>query len=193
MPGPPKNYKRQKDPPSVPAFETVDNPGFWDDFVFQPKYDKKKNYLGHSLPTGAMPVPEKKGKRQCNGWEFHYQGYKGDTNFRDGASKDSSLFPEEHKGKLDADLLEKLGMTRERLEQEDFLFFYQLILPIMPIGKIEGDPQVEHYPTVAANSNGYATMALRLGCKYCFYCSVAYLPAMDLPLTILLMLFLVHR
>jgi hypothetical protein len=97
------------------------------------------------------------------------------------------------KGKLDADLLEKLGMTRERLEQEDFLFFYQLILPIMPIGKIEGDPQVEHYPTVAANSNGYATMALRLGCKYCFYCSVAYLPAMDLPLTILLMLFLVHR
>jgi hypothetical protein len=83
------------------------------------------------------------------GWEFHYQGYKGDTNFRDGASKDSSLFPEEHKGKLDADLLEKLGMSRERLEQEDFLFFYQLILPIMPIGKIEGDPQVEHYPTVA--------------------------------------------
>jgi hypothetical protein len=74
MPGPPKNYQRKKDPPSVPAFETVDNPGFWDDFVFQPKYDKKKNYLGHSLLTGAMPVPEKNGKRQCNGWEFHYQG-----------------------------------------------------------------------------------------------------------------------
>ena len=85
-------------------------------------------------------------------------------------------------------------MSKERLVQEDFLFFYQLILPIMPIGKIEGDPQVEHYPTVAANSNGYATMALRLGCKYCFYCIVAYLPATDHPLTtILLMLFLVHR
>jgi hypothetical protein len=136
----PKNYQRKKDPPSVPAFETVDNPGFWDDYVFQPKYDKKKNYLGHSLPTGAMPVPEKNGKRQCNGWEFHYQGYKGDTNFRDGASKDSSLFPEQQRASLMLILLEKLGMSRERLEQEDFLFFYQLILPIMPIGKIEGDP-----------------------------------------------------
>jgi hypothetical protein len=84
-------------------------------------------------------------------------------------------------------------MSRERLEKEDFLFFYQLILPIMSIGKIEGDPQVEHYPTVAANSNSYATMALKLGCKYCFYCTVAYLTAMDWPLTILLTLFLVHR
>jgi hypothetical protein len=72
IPGPPKNYQRKKDPSSVPAFETVDNPGFWDDYVFQPKYDKKNYYLGHSLPTGAMPVPEKYGKRQCNGWEFHY-------------------------------------------------------------------------------------------------------------------------
>jgi hypothetical protein len=121
IPGPPKNYKKQKDPPSVPAFENIDNPGFGDDYVFQLKYNKKKNYLGYSLPTGAMPVPEKKGKRQCNGWEFHYQGYKGDTNFRDGASKDLFLFPEQQKGKLDANLLVKLGMSKERLVQEDFL------------------------------------------------------------------------
>ena len=57
-------------------------------------------------------MPRKKnGKRKCNGWEIHYQGYKGNTNFRNGASKETTIFLGESQGKLDADLLVKLGIV----------------------------------------------------------------------------------
>ena len=56
-----------------PEFSQVDNPGNWNRFIFQPKFDKKgtKKYSGHFLPTGATPVPpNKEGKRVVGDWEF---------------------------------------------------------------------------------------------------------------------------
>jgi hypothetical protein len=71
---------------------------------FNPSMTRRRIIWATLFQLGQCQCQRRKGKRQCNGWEFHYQGYKADTNFRDDASKDSSLFPEEHKGKLDADL-----------------------------------------------------------------------------------------
>lgn len=41
-----------------PQFQTVDNPGMWDEYVFRPIFDGKgQKYKGHQLPTGATLVP----------------------------------------------------------------------------------------------------------------------------------------
>ena len=62
-----------------PSFSNVDNPGNWSEYTFRPEFAKKDkggNYTGHTLPTGAVPVPIKDGKREAGGWEFHYTGWK---------------------------------------------------------------------------------------------------------------------
>ena len=52
-----------------PLFVNVDNPGKWDRFYFQPKFEKtgKKDYAHHCMPAGARSVPvDKDGKRMCS-------------------------------------------------------------------------------------------------------------------------------
>ena len=41
-------------------FNTVDNPGRWDEYCFCPKFQAKapQKYFYHSLPTGTRPVPK---------------------------------------------------------------------------------------------------------------------------------------
>jgi hypothetical protein len=45
----------------------------WSQFTFHPEFDSKKRMAKckqHSLPTGAIPVPQKDGKCKVNGWQF---------------------------------------------------------------------------------------------------------------------------
>ena len=59
---------------------------------------------------------------------------------------------------LDAELLRKLGLTRERMLECDALFFYQLLLPIAHPAEsgIKDDPRLPYYNIVARNTNLYA-------------------------------------
>ena len=77
--------------------------------------------------------------------------------YRSGATT-SNLFPEERKGSLDADTLKKLGLTKERVQSLDALFFFQLILPICDVRKsgIAKDPRESYYSKVSNFTNGFA-------------------------------------
>lgn len=140
-------------------FDQVDNPGGWDEYYFRPKFNKAGKYMGHYLPTGAKPVPkDENGNRTCGGWTFHYDGFKNEEfPYRSGATT-TNLFPEERKGFLDINILKKLGLTKERIDSVDALFFYQLILPICDVKRsgIDNDPRTSYYSKVANFTNGYA-------------------------------------
>jgi hypothetical protein len=97
-----------------PLFKELDNPGRWSQFTFRPEFDSKKKdakYTQHSLPTGAIPVPLKNGKREVNGWQFHYENWEHDSvndiSFRSG-TKSSDMFPESRKGSQKVQVFAKL-------------------------------------------------------------------------------------
>ena len=89
--------------------------------------------MQHSMPAGTVVVPADPvtGERKVHGYEFHYTGWKQTINnptlFRDGATK-GNMFPAERKGRLDKDLLKKMGLTQSRMENNDALFFHQLLI-----------------------------------------------------------------
>ena len=58
-----------------------------------------------------------------------------------------NLFPDERNGSVDADILRKLGMTNEMMENVDTLFFFQLLLPICNPSQsgVEDDPRKSYY------------------------------------------------
>ena len=180
-PGPPADWKPAKPKKSLGQpdvkFNKIDNPGGWSAFTFRPKFlytgRKPTKYLYHALPTDATPVPKDDGgKRTCNGFEFFYTGWSKkstDPTFRHGATRDN-LHPESRKGCLDADLLSKLGLTKERMHSDhdlapDALFFYQLLLPIHDTTRngsgIDGDPRKPYYPHVAECTEVYAICDLK--------------------------------
>jgi hypothetical protein len=142
-----------------PTFLNVNNPGKWSEYTFRPEFAKKekggkgRNCTGHSLPTGAVPVPEKDGKREAGGWQFYYNGWKHDSvddaSFRSGVSPEN-LFPKSRQGCLDTELLKKMGLTEARMVNEDALFFLQLLLPMCDPTKsgIDGDPRRPYYTKV---------------------------------------------
>ena len=115
------------------------------------------------MPAGATPAPRnpQTNKRTIGDWEFNYTGWKqplqDPTLFRQGATKDN-LFPESRRGKLDKDLLKKMGLTKERMQDRDALFFYQLLRPIGDPSKsgVEGDPRKPYYVNVSRYSTKYA-------------------------------------
>ena len=91
-----------------PPFDQVDNPGQWNSFCFRPKFSRSKEYLFHTLPSGARPVAmDSSGNRSINGWDFHYSTWKHDSpeSFRNGAITEN-LFPDKRKGCLDKDLFQ---------------------------------------------------------------------------------------
>jgi len=80
------------------------------------------------------------------------------------------LHPEGRTGCLDADLLSKLGLTKERMDSEkdqapDALFFYQLLLPIHDMSTggtgIVGDPRKPYYPHIAECTEMHAITNLK--------------------------------
>ena len=230
-----------------PPFSSVDNPGKWSSFNFTPKYKKQGSnptpkYIGHSLPTGIVPVPvdPQTRKRTINGWEFFYSGWERsdgridrngitltnvdsssdeeldeatvpsvdvdvaiaavaavatnvsdtlaafatnvpDTPTTNTASVATSrttnvsltntspastnhlpppdnLFPASRKGCLDKETLLKLGLTKKRMMEEDYLFFYQLLLPFCNTSRsgIRNDPRMSFYSEVERWTNAYA-------------------------------------
>ena len=96
---------------------------------------KRWKYVQHTMPAGAKVVPADPvtGERKINGYEFFYTGWKqpiDDPSFyRDGATR-GNMFPPDRKGRLDKDLLKKMGLTKERMQNGDALFFYQFLFPI---------------------------------------------------------------
>ena len=153
-----------------PPFDEIDNPGKWHPFTLKPVYDKKhpkrkvgpKNpskYVGHFLSTGCTVVPKgEDGKRVVEDWEFFYDGWNEDLSHHHGATR-LNPFPEERKGKLDYPLLKKLGLTGQRLKDQDALFFFQLLFPICDTSKsgIDGDPRMSYYSKVQRWSAKYAS------------------------------------
>jgi hypothetical protein len=184
VPPPPKND-------SQPPFQSVDNPGKWNPYVFTPKFNKKGIYMYHQLPSGATPVPGTGTVREHQGWKFHYSEWNGtqqagpqqvqaapqqtpqqttsstEANFcRKHVTPSSSLFPEERKGSLDADKLKKHGLTDERMANGDALFFYQLLLPFHKSSQMEfNDNRKNFYNTVLTHTNVYHVLKYEGGYK----------------------------
>ena len=157
-----------------PNFDSVDNPGSWDAYSFRPKYKKEKGgpkkYEKHQLPSGCTPVPvNSEQKREMGDWEFFYSGWEPENN--DGVCREDTslkdLFPKSRLGCLDVDVLRELGMNAKVMETDNFLFFYQLILPICDTKKsgIDDDPRMSYYSAVERWSNFYA-VHLGLGGTY---------------------------
>ena len=160
LPKPPDDFVVPPLRSDEPAFNVVDNPGDWDRYYFQPKRTKSNKYAGHFLPTGATPVPlGDDGKRKCGSWEFHYKGFDNgnSTSYRRGATT-SNLFPKEMLGELDADILERLGLSENRMKEVDPLFFFQLLLPLCDTAKsgIANDPRRSYYTELSKFTNSYA-------------------------------------
>jgi len=178
----PKDWKPPKIASSLGqpdvAFSDIDNPGGWSEYMFAPKFQynkmKREKYLYHAMPAGATPVPKNPltGKRTSEGFEFFYNGWtreRTDPVFRSGATR-NDLFPQCRKSTLDADLLSKLGMNKDRMYHTndagpDSLFFYQLILPIHDTrnnGTVDGDPRKPFYPHVSECTEIYSIADLKL-------------------------------
>ncbi len=157
------------------TFQEIDNPGEWDNFTFRPKFNNTKKqgpdkgkYIHHCLPTGATPVPiNDDGIREVGGWTFHYKGWNRVDDdrtipiYRSGATQDIP-FPASRKGSLNGEVLHKLGLSPQRMADDeglpDALFFHQLILPVhdTKTKTVAGDPRKPFYTEVAKWSNLYA-------------------------------------
>ena len=143
-----------------PDFDSVDNPGEWPRYCYRPVFVKggkdAGKYKHHQLPTGARPVPaDGEGKREMNGWKFHYKGWESTENkYRHGATT-ANLFPKEMEGCLDAEVLKELGLTKKRMEHCDALFFLQLILPLCDPSRsgVDNDPRKPYYTEVEKFTN----------------------------------------
>ena len=115
----------------------------------------------HLTGLGKEPI------REQNGWNFHYlAGWGGtvdDPNnqfARKYASRDN-MFPEERKGKLDIFKLQQHGLMKDRIENGDEFFFYQLLLPIAPDSReaqryqTEPEKKLTYYNNVMRYRNVY--------------------------------------
>ena len=143
-----------------PKFEELDNPGSWPQYCFRPVFNGRSSstkYRHHALPTGAIPVPknDEGGRREYNGWTFHYNGWTNPgPSHRQGATM-GNMFPEGTEGCLDANVLKKLGLTKSRMQSTDALFFLQLILPICntEFSGVKDDPRISYYHDVETHTN----------------------------------------
>ena len=99
--------------------------------------------------AGAVPVPINAvtGKREAGGYEFFYKGWKEENptreNCRFGATREI-LFSAGRDVTLDVTFLKKMGLSKQRMEQCNALFFYQLLLPVVDpaMSGINGDTRI---------------------------------------------------
>ena len=175
----PEGWEQTKIPTAaqVPNFQDVDNPGGWTNYPFRAKFSKDGKYKWHAMPAGARPCPlNRNGVRKHGDWEFFYEGWKLEQTLpeairnnlpedvtlvskysRGGATREN-LFPSDRQGSLDADLLRKLGLTTQRINDQDALFFYQLLLPMVDPKRsgIVDDPRHAYYTIKNQLTNKYA-------------------------------------
>jgi hypothetical protein len=89
-------------------------------------------YICHAMPAGAVPVPidDVTGKREAGEYEFFYDGWSEDNptreNCRFGANRED-LFPADRDITLDVTLLKNMGLSKQRMEECNALYFYQLL------------------------------------------------------------------
>lgn len=140
-PGPPDNFTLPAPKDTCPPwdeFNTAENnPGGWSSYMYQPRYTTANKYKGHYTPTGATVVPaDDDGNRTVALWDVKYSSWStsSSTPHRHGAGRDN-IIPDERKGRLDAEVLEKMDLTKKRMEEKDFLFLHQLICPIIDPSK----------------------------------------------------------
>lgn len=155
----------------------MDNPGGWTNYPFRARFSKDGKYKWHAMPAGARPCPlNRNGVRKHGDWEFFYEGWKLEQTLpeairnnlpedvtlvskysRGGATREN-LFPSDRQGSLDADLLRKLGLTTQRINDQDALFFYQLLLPMVDPKRsgIVDDPRHAYYTIKNQLTNKYA-------------------------------------
>lgn len=147
-----------------PSFLGIDNPANWSPFIFKAKFNKQKEFTGYELPAGTKYCPmDGDGIRQSNGWKFHYGSWEhnhvqhGTQPFRSGATT-ANMFPSSRSGCLDTKKLQQLGMTRNRMQQEDALFFLQLLYPICDPERsgIPDDPRMGFYYDLENFTRSYA-------------------------------------
>jgi hypothetical protein len=147
-----------------PLFQNVDNPGGWRSYTFRPMFEPRGGkYICHAMPAGAVPVPINAvtAKREEGWYEFFYQGCEQENptreNFRFGANRED-LFPSDRDVKLDVTFLKKMGLSTQRMQECNALFFYQLILPIVnpAMSEIDGDTRMGYFKDVVRNTNMYA-------------------------------------
>ena len=68
-----------------------------------------------------------------------------------------SIFQYCRKG-LDVEVLQKLGTKEKVITDKDFLFFYQLLLPLCNVDSlgVDGNPRMSYYSKVESFTNVYA-------------------------------------
>ena len=96
---------------------------------------RRKIHLScHASCTVPVPIDAVTGKREAGGYEFFNQGWKEENptreNCRFGATRED-LFPKDRDVTLDVTFLKKMGLSKQRMEECNALFFYQLLLPIV--------------------------------------------------------------
>ncbi len=145
-------------------FEDVDNPGGWSNYTFRTMFEPRGGRkICHAMPAGTVPVPINAvmRKREAGGYEFLYKGWKEEKttreNCRFGATGEN-LFPADRDITFDVTFLKKMGLSKQRMEECNELFFYQLLLPIVDpaMSGINGDTRIPYYEEVARNTNLYA-------------------------------------
>jgi hypothetical protein len=152
-------------------FEDVDISEGWSTYTFRLMFEPRGGkYICHAMLAGAVPVPINAvtGKREAGGYAFFYQEWKEDNPTREscrfGATRED-LFPTARDVKLDETFLKKMGLSKQRMEQCNALFFYQMLLPMVDpaISGIDGDTRLGYYKDVARNTNMYAFGAKNKG------------------------------
>ncbi len=144
-------------------FEDVDNPSGWSNYTFRPMFEPSRGkYICHAMLAGTVSVPINAltGKREAGGYEFFYKGWKEENptreNCRFGATRED-LFPADRDVTLDVIFLKKMGLSKQRMEECNAVFFYQLLLPVVDpsMSGINGDTRIGYYEEVARNTNLY--------------------------------------
>lgn len=142
--------------------EEIENPGKWNLWSCGPRFDKKREYTGHFTPAGAKVLKlNNEGKRETNGWTFHYQGWNPDNfdknNYARAGAMKGNLKPVTRRGVLDVDRLKTHGLTKDQVIN-DPLFFFQLLFSICNPreSEIEGDQRMPYFTHVTMCTNGYS-------------------------------------
>ena len=103
--------------------------------------------------------------------EVFYRGWKPDefdaATFCRGTATKDCLKPADRKGFLDANRLQQLGLTAERMKC-DPLFFLQLLLPFCDPKRsgVDGDGRMPFFTNASIYTNGYAVMEKGWGAGY---------------------------
>ena len=156
----PDGFKPAK---GAPSFDTVDNPGQWPEWLLSWKGSH------FETPAGAQVVPKNdEGKRMTGDYEAHYQTWASNTTHREGA-KPGNIRPIERRSKIDRNYLVSLAggedQMTQRIKDKDFLFFFQLLLPIADpeLSGIDGDCRMPFFSKVSMWTNAYAILSKNKG------------------------------